>query len=137
MKGENSNNELLKYAVGGEIEKILTFKNENRNECFCFVTAEGVLGVQDIRTRSKTMSCNLGKERGLPKSLAFSTFGPSILIGTLDGYVLTYDIRCNLISSIKQLQIDQSPVSITGIHPSPLQAEGRNLFAFTYPSKYY
>lgn len=101
------------------------------------MTGEGVLGVQDIRTRSKTMSCNIGKERGLPKSLAFSTFGPSILVGTLDGYVLTYDIRCNLISSIKQLQVEQCPVSITGIYPSPMQAEGRSLFAFTYPSKNY
>lgn len=49
------------------------------------------------------MSFNIGKERGLPKSLAFSNFGPAILIGTLDGYILTYDIRCNIISSIRQL----------------------------------
>lgn len=93
--------------------------------------------MQDIRTRSKTLSCNFGKERGLPKSLAFSTLGPSILIGTLDGYVLTYDIRCNIISNIRQLVYENSPVSITGIYPSPYQVDGRNIFAFTYPSKYY
>lgn len=83
------------------------------------------------------MTCNFGKERGLPKSLAFSQLGPSILIGTLDGYVLTYDIRCNLISNIRQLEVEKNPVSITGIYKSPFQVDGRNLFAFTYPSKYY
>lgn len=87
--------------------------------------------------RTKTMTCNLGKERGIPRALAFSTFGPSILVGTLDGYVLNYDIRCNLVSTIRQLQYENNPVTITGIYPSPYVVEGRNLFGFTYPSKYY
>jgi hypothetical protein len=62
------------------------------------------------------MTCNLGKERGITKSLAFSSMGPALLIGTLDGYVLTYDIRCNLISNIRQLKYDGNPVSVTGIY---------------------
>lgn len=135
-RAENST-ELLKYSVGGEIVKLITFKNENRNECFCFVTAEGTLGVQDIRARTRTLTCNLGKERGVPRCLAFSPMGPSILIGTLDGYVLTYDIRCNLISNIRQIQVDSNAASVTGIYQSPHYVEGRPLFAYTYPSKHY
>jgi hypothetical protein len=64
--------------------------------------------------------------------------GPALIIGTLDGYVLTYDIRCNLISNIRQLMYEGNPVSVTGIYPTSFQAESsRNLFAFTYPSKFY
>ena len=117
-RAENST-ELLKYSVGGEISKLITFKNQNSNECFCFVTAEGVLGIQDIRSRAKTMTYNIGKERGIPRCLAFSPMGPSLLIGTLDGYVLTYDIRCNLISNIRQLLVDSNPTSVMGIYESP------------------
>ena len=108
------------------------------NECFCFVTAEGNLGVQDIRAKSKTMVCNLGKERGMPRCLTVSPMGPSLLIGTLDGYVLTYDIRCNIISNIKQFHYDQQPASITGIYQAPQQqSDFRPLFYVTYPSKHY
>lgn len=81
-----------------------------------------MLGIQDIRARTKTMTCNLGKERGIPRCLTFSTMGPSILIGTLDGYVLTYDIRCNLVSNIRQLALDGNPTSVTGIYESPLSS---------------
>ena len=63
--------------------------------------------------------------------------GPSLLIGTLDGYVLTYDIRCNIISNIRQLHYDQQPLTITGIYQSPYLADSRPLFAVTYPSKHY
>lgn len=63
--------------------------------------------------------------------------GPSILIGTLDGYVLTYDIRCNLISNIRQLHLDENPTSVTGIYQSSYYHEGRPLFAYTYPCKNY
>ena len=73
----------------------------------------------------------------MPKSLTFSSMGPSLLIGTLDGYILTYDIRCNIISNIKQLMMDQQPLTVTGIYESPHGADFRPLFAVTYPSKHY
>ena len=53
--------------------------------------------------------------------MVFSNIGPSILVGTIDGYILTYDIRCNLISDVRQFMINRTPVSITGIHPSPFE----------------
>ena len=89
--------------MGGEVQKIITLKNDKQNECFCFVTAEGNLGIQDIRVKSRTLSCNIGKERGLPKCLAYSPNSTNVLIGTIDGYLLCYDVRCNIISTILQL----------------------------------
>lgn len=132
--------ELLKYVVGGEVQKIITMKNQQQNECFCFVTAEGNLGIQDIRIKSKALSCNVGKERGLPKSLAYSRNGNNVLIGTIDGYLLCYDARCNILSNIQQLFIDQQSVSITGIFPAPSgygENSNNNVYALTYPSKNY
>jgi hypothetical protein len=80
------------------------------------------------------MSCTIGKERGLAKALTFSNFGPSLLVGTLDGYVLTYDIRSNLLSNIKKMLYFGNPMSITGIYPTNFKANDRHLFALTYPS---
>ena len=87
--------------------------------------------------KSKTIVNNLGKERGMPKCLNFSSMGPSLLIGTLDGYILTYDIRCNVISNIKQLVMDSQPLTVTGIYESPHETDMRPLFAVTYASKHY
>lgn len=73
----------------------------------------------------------------MPKCLTFSSMGPSLLIGTLDGYILTYDIRCNIINNIRQLQYDNQPITVTNIYQSPHKSDERPIFAVTYPSKYY
>jgi WD40 repeat protein len=49
--------DIVRYNVAGELEKIVTLTNELKNECFCYVTAEGKLGVQDIRLKSRAMGC--------------------------------------------------------------------------------
>lgn len=41
-----------KYNVKGEIEKILTFRNDSKRNCFSFITAEGYIGLQDIRVKN-------------------------------------------------------------------------------------
>lgn len=51
----------MKYSIGGEIQKVITCKNDKLHECLCFVTAEGLLGVQDIRMKTKSITNNLGK----------------------------------------------------------------------------
>ena len=135
-----SNVEFSKYHVGGEVQKIVTLKNHQQNECFCYVTAEGNLGIQDIRVKSKTLTCSIGRERGLPRSLAYSPNANNVLIGTVDGYLLSYDVRCNIISNILQLGSEQQNISITGIYPAPASILGNNLgyiYALTYPSKNY
>jgi hypothetical protein len=80
------------------------------------------LGIQDIRIKSKILSCNIGKERGIPKSVC-ATSKNSILVGTVDGYLVTFDIRYNIVSSVLQLQNDGQSVPITNIYPCPLSAD--------------
>ena len=41
------------------------------------------------------------------------------MIGTIDGYLLTYDIRCQIISNVLQLHMDNVPTSITNIQAAP------------------
>jgi hypothetical protein len=61
-----------------------------------------------------------------------------LLIGTLDGYVLTYDIRCNIIANIKQLQLRGEPVSVSGIYAGKYEnSSTKNVVAVTYPSAFY
>lgn len=51
----------MRYNMGGEIEKVSTFNNQLKNECFCYVSAEGSLGIQDMRMKSKTVVENIGR----------------------------------------------------------------------------
>ena len=101
------------------------------------MTAEGNLGVQDIRVKSRSMSCNIGRERGIPRAL-FATGRNSILVGTIDGYVVNFDIRYNVISTVLQLRSDKEALPVTGIYQCPPQPDQKEqLFAFTYPSRNY
>jgi hypothetical protein len=54
------------------------------------------------------------------------------LVGTLDGYLLTYDVRFNLISSVLQLNKDEVAVPITDIIKLK-----NNQFCITYPALNY
>lgn len=49
------------------------------------------------------MGCSIGRERGLPRALC-ATNRQSILVGTIDGYVVIFDVRFNVISGVLQLQ---------------------------------
>jgi hypothetical protein len=89
-----------------------------KNECFCYITAEGNLGVQDIRVKSRAINCSIGRERGIPRALC-PTSRQSILVGTVDGYVMNFDIRFNVISSVFQLQNEKETLPITNIVAVP------------------
>lgn len=106
--------ELFKYNVGGDIEKITAPKSQQFNECIAYVTSECVLGVQDIRCKDLSMRCNIGKERGYCLSLSSNDFF-CLLVGTVDGYLLTYDIRFNILSSALQLYKENQSLPITNI----------------------
>jgi hypothetical protein len=83
------------------------------------------------------MGCNIGRERGMPRSIC-ATSRNSILVGTIDGYIINFDIRYNIISSVLQLYNDKETLPITNIYPCPLAIDQREqMFAFTYPSKHY
>jgi hypothetical protein len=83
------------------------------------------------------MSCNIGRERGIPRALC-PTSRNSILVGTIDGYVINFDIRYNVISSVLQLRSDKEALPVTGIYQCPTQADQKEqLFALTYPSRHY
>lgn len=101
------------------------------------MTAEGNLGIQDIRVKSRCISCNLGRERGIPRALCATTRN-SILVGTIDGYVVNFDIRYNVISSVLQLRSDKEALPVTGIYQCPsVPDQKEQLFAFTYPTRHY
>lgn len=62
------------------------------------------------------------------------------MIGTIDGYLLCYDVRCNIISTILQLSNEQQNISVTGIYPAPSNFPNNSygyVYAVTYPSKHY
>ena len=121
-RNSTRNDEIIKYSVTGELEKIITLPHQQRNECFSYITAECCLGVQDIRSKTRSMSCNIGKERGLPRALC-ATGRNSILVGTVNGYVVNFDIRYNIISNVLQLYNDNELLPITGISPCLLQGD--------------
>ena len=78
------------------------------------------------------MKCNIGKERGYCLSLSSNDFY-CLLVGTVDGYLLTYDIRFNLLSSALQLCKDNQSLPITNI----IKVRQENKFCITYPSANY
>ncbi|EDK32081.2 WD domain, G-beta repeat protein (macronuclear) [Tetrahymena thermophila SB210] len=87
----------------GEIRCLESFE-----KCFLYATSKGEIGVRDIRTNSVALCNNIGKERGLISSMVLasgfqSEQNSTVAIGTLNGYCLLYDIRCNLLSHNYQL----------------------------------
>ncbi|KRX03780.1 WD40-repeat-containing domain [Pseudocohnilembus persalinus] len=95
-----------RYRVDGEIKAIETFKNDLQDKCFMYCTSKGEIGIKDIRQKSNAATYSIGPERGLISSLLlrpYSGTGMSAIIGTLNGYCLTYDIRCNMVSTFSQL----------------------------------
>lgn len=59
-------------------------------------------------------------------------------MGTIDGYVVNFDIRYNVISSVLQLQGERETLPVTNIVNVPTFNDSSDeLFALTYPSKYY
>lgn len=62
----------------------------------------------------------------------------NILVGTIDGYLLTYDIRCNIISNVLQLYNDGVPVAITNVQAAPTrEQDNQQLYMVAYPSRFY
>jgi|JI6StandDraft_1071083.scaffolds.fasta_scaffold04376_9 hypothetical protein len=51
VSNTNTTVSVQKYQVKGEIEKLITFKNDARRNCFSFITAESYIGLQDIRMK--------------------------------------------------------------------------------------
>jgi len=127
-----------KYQVRGEIEKLITFKNDAKRNCFSFITAEGYIGLQDIRAKDGCLRCALGKERGLPKAMLPINSNLSVLVGTVNGYLLTYDIRCNLLSAVHQLFSENQPLPVMSLHNVPIQSfDTEELVSVCYPAKNY
>jgi hypothetical protein len=62
----------------------------------------------------------------------------AIQIGTINGYLLTYDIRCNLLSSVYQLMSDNQSLPILSMYNVPMDSnETEQLISICYPSKNY
>lgn len=127
-----------RYQVRGEVEKLITFRNDANRSCFAFTTAEGYIGMQDIRVRNECLRCSLGKERGLPKSMLAINGNSSVVVGTVNGYMLTYDVRCNLLSAVHQLFIENQPLPVMSLHAVPIDSfDTDELVAVCYPAKNY
>lgn len=97
-----------------------------------YVTSESVLGVQDIRCKELSWKCSIGKERGYCLSLCGND-NYCLLVGTVDGYLVTYDIRFNIISSVMQLMKEGQSLPITNIIKHPAASR----YTLTYPSLQY
>lgn len=120
------------------MEKLITFRNEANRNCFSFITAEGYIGLQDIRVKQECLRCSLGKERGLPKTMLSINGNSSVLVGTINGYLLTYDVRCNLLSAVHQICSENQSLPVMSLHNIPMESsETDELVAVCYPAKNY
>ncbi len=66
---------------------------------FVSLSRQGFIGVEDSRARHTAYGFTVSN-RGLMSSLCPSANGNMVYVSSLDGYLLVYDLRCNLISSI-------------------------------------
>ncbi|CAD8193085.1 unnamed protein product [Paramecium octaurelia] len=78
-----------------EIRKIVDQENT-----FMYVTEKGTLKIEDIRSRNG-QSFNIGRQRGLVSSMVHDNY--TTLIGTINGYLILYDIRSTMIVNLFQL----------------------------------
>jgi phosphoinositide-3-kinase regulatory subunit 4 len=67
-----------------------------------YVTEKGTLTIEDPRSRS-ALRFNIGRQRGLVSSMVQMPNQYTTLIGTINGYLILYDIRSTLIVNLFQL----------------------------------
>jgi hypothetical protein len=62
----------------------------------------------------------------------------AILVGTVNGYLMTYDVRCNLLSAVHQLFTENQSMPVMALNNVPLDSnETEELVSVCYPAKNY
>jgi len=72
--------------------------NINTN-VICYCSQEGLVGMDDCRMKNQGQSFRI-QQRGLISGMLINGTNNMVYVGTMSGYLLVYDVRCNLISSI-------------------------------------
>lgn len=62
-----------------------------------YVTEKGTLTLEDIRCKNG-QRFNIGRQRGLVSSMVHDNY--TTLIGTINGYLMIYDIRSTMIVNL-------------------------------------
>jgi len=71
-----------------------------------YITYDGQLGIQDLRSKANDMTFNLGLEKGFISSLIPIRGETNCCIGTMKGNLLLFDLRANLIINSYRLNED-------------------------------
>eukprot|EP00826_Nyctotherus_ovalis_P013710 TRINITY_DN13745_c0_g1_i4.p1 TRINITY_DN13745_c0_g1~~TRINITY_DN13745_c0_g1_i4.p1 ORF type:complete len:405 (-),score=74.03 TRINITY_DN13745_c0_g1_i4:67-1281(-) len=86
---------------GGIVNCYSYLGNQGQN-VLVYATRQGKIHVHDVRFKKNVSTFNLELQRGLASCFSVGQDENSFFIGTINGYVATYDLRFNLISSIKR-----------------------------------
>ena len=105
-----------------ENQEIEGVKLIDQEHVFTYVTRQGSIVVEDSRAKSSSQAQSLSvTQRGLLSSMLLSHNKHTLYIGTMQGYLLAYDFRCNLIQDVLQLD-RQQPITSIQHFPNPLYA---------------
>jgi WD40 repeat protein len=83
----------------------VNYKN-NDNKVLVCCDSKGLLSIYDLRVNHKSLSYDVGIQRGIVTCLDFSRDERNLYLGTLGGYIINYDFRLN--SAIETLKYNDS-----------------------------
>ncbi len=75
-----------------------------------YITQDGKIGMEDLRSNSKAIEFNIGLEYGFISQMIPLRYEKNFCIGTLNGSLLLFDIRGKLIINSYQINDDNSPI---------------------------
>ena len=88
-----------------------------REHCVIYATQNGYVHIYDLRSRNSVFTFNVGLKYGLINWMNFSPKTDQMLIGTLDGSLLTYDFKYNAQVSHWKYSVDASITNIQPFYP--------------------
>ena len=91
------------FAVteGGIVNCYPYLRNQGHNT-LVYATHQGKIHIHDIRSKRDVSSFSFEKQRGLISCFSIGQDENNFFIGTINGYIATYDIRFNLVTNTKR-----------------------------------
>lgn len=91
---------------------------EQREHCVVYCTQKGFIHIYDLRARNPVFDFDFGMKHGCISAMTLGPKEDQVLIGTVDGSLMTYDFRYNVQASYSKYTKDESITSLQSFYPN-------------------
>ena len=132
-----------KLNTGSRVTAATVYDQNDFRNCIACVNTNCEFILWDLRQKNPALTYSLSKIRGVPSSICNMTGESTNIISTYKGYLMTHDVRTNLIINTRKLVYEKKQTPILSANPFMKHTKFMNmnddnhkdLITLTYPSK--